>query len=345
MESSSSEVSAAGSIPVVPFRWRDGERLIVFGRDRLAEAADLIEQPYTVLTTRRAEATAPALLERASAVHDVPAGRVDEVAGELRGDVAGEWLVALGGGRVIDVAKALAAADPPRRVVAIPTTLSGAEMTPVHRHAAGVEPSTRGVRPSLVINDPALAASQPAAELAQSAGNALGHAIEGPTTPLGNPVATLAALHAAHLIARGFASLPPGEDERDALALGALLAGYAISSTGYGLHHVLSQTLARFGGVGHGAANAIMLPESVRALRDRAPGWYYAALEQALDFEPEQFASRLRALTGVPSLREAGVSEESLERCVEEASRRPELQMTPPPAGAEEIRGLYAAAY
>jgi alcohol dehydrogenase class IV len=88
-----------------------------------------------------------------------------------------------------------------------------------------------------------------------------------------------------------------------------------------------------------------MLPESVRALRDRAPGWYYAALEQALDSEPEQFASRLRALTGVPSLREAGVNEESLERCVEEASRRPELQMTPPPADAEEIRGLYAAAY
>ena len=46
-------------------------------------------------------------------------------------------------------------------------------------------------------DDPALSASQPAAELAQSAGNALGHALEGPTTPLGNPVAAFAALHAA----------------------------------------------------------------------------------------------------------------------------------------------------
>ena len=56
----------------------------------------------------------------------------------LRPEITGELLVALGGGRVIDVAKALAAADPPRRVAAIPTTLSGAEMTAVHRHVAGV---------------------------------------------------------------------------------------------------------------------------------------------------------------------------------------------------------------
>jgi alcohol dehydrogenase class IV len=338
-------VSTGVSIPVVPFRWRDGERLIVFGRGSVADASELIERPYTLLTTGRGSPAAPELPERASAVHDVGPGRVDELAAGLRGAVAGERLVALGGGRVIDVAKALAAADPPRSVVAIPTTLSGAEMTPVHRRATGDHAATPGVRPSLVINDPALSASQAAAELAQSAGNALGHAIEGPTTPLANPVATLAALHAARLIARAFSSPPLDDAARDALGLGALLAGYAISSTGYGLHHVVSQTLARFAGVGHGAANAIMLPESVRALRDRAPGWYFAALEDALGSEPGQFASRLRALTGVASLREAGVDEQQLERCVEQAAGRPELQMTPPPAGAEEIRAMYSAAY
>jgi alcohol dehydrogenase class IV len=338
-------MSSGVSIPVVPFRWRDGERLIVFGRGSIAETAALIERPYTLLTTQRASAVAPELPEAASAVHEVGAGRVDELAGELREAVAGERLVALGGGRVIDVAKALAAADPPRQVVAVPTTLSGAEMTPVHRRAAGDHGTTPGVRPSLVINDPALSASQPAAELAQSAGNALGHAIEGPTTPLANPVATLAALQAARLIARAFASPPLDEDARDALGLGALLAGYATSSAGYGLHHVLAQTLARFAGVGHGAANAIMLPESVRALRDRAPGWYFAALADALGTQPEQFASRLRTLTGVASLREAGVEEAQLDRCVEEAAQRPELQMTPPAASADELRALYSAAY
>jgi alcohol dehydrogenase class IV len=327
------------------FRHVDAARTIVFGPDALAHAGDVVGEGYTLLSTPRAAATARGVVERAAAVIDVPAGQVDAVAAQLREHVTGTRLVALGGGRVIDVAKALAAADPPRRVVAIPTTLSGAEMTPVHRHAAGVDPSTRGVRPAVVINDPALSASQPPAELAQSAGNALGHAIEGPATPLTNPVATLAALQAARLIASGFESSEPRDDARDALALGALLAGYAISSTGYGLHHVMSQTLARFAGVGHGAANTIMLPESVRALRTRAPGWYFEALERALGSEPEEFTAGLRALTGVPNLREAGVTEEQLDRCAEQASQRPELQLTPPPAGAEEIRVLYGAAY
>jgi alcohol dehydrogenase class IV len=288
---------------------------------------------------------APELIEGATTVHAVPTGRVDEIAGALRAEVRDETLVALGGGRVIDVGKALAAADPPRRVVAIPTTLSGAEMTAVHRHAAGIGPSTPRVRPSLVINDPCLSASQPPAELAQSAGNALGHAIEGPTTPLGNPVAAFAALHAARLIARAFGSAELDDEARDALGLGALLAGYAISSTGYGLHHVLSQTLARFAGVGHGAANVIMLPESVGALRTRAPAWFYAELERALGSEPRAFAARLRELTGVSRLRDAGVSESELERCVEEAAGRAELWLTPPPANREEIRSLYEAAY
>ena len=48
--------------------------------------------------------------------------------------------------------------------MAVPTTLSGAEMTRVHRHAAGVDESTPRVRCAVVVFDPALAASQPAAE-------------------------------------------------------------------------------------------------------------------------------------------------------------------------------------
>jgi alcohol dehydrogenase class IV len=155
----------------------------------------------------------------------------------------------------------------------------------------------------------------------------------------------LTALEAARLIANAFAGSEVGDEQRDALALGALLAGYAISSAGYGLHHVMSQTLARFAGVGHGAANTIMLPESARALRGRAPAGWFDQLEQALGARPEDFAARLRERSRVTSLREAGVTEEQLERCVEEASQRPELHMTPPVATTEEIRELYTAAY
>ena len=68
------------------------------------------------------------------------------------------------------MAKAVAAAlGEGARAMAIPTTLSGAEMTRVHRHAAGVDEGTPRVRCAVVIYDPGLAASQPAGELAASA--------------------------------------------------------------------------------------------------------------------------------------------------------------------------------
>ena len=328
-----------------PFRWPDGDRLIVFGRGRLAEAEQVLDADYTLLTTPRAAELAPDVVKRAGAVHEVAGGRVDELAAGLREHVDGELLVALGGGRVIDTAKALAAADPPRRVAAIPTTLSGAEMTPIHRHAAGVSPGTPRVRPAIVLCDPALAASQPVAEMAQSAGNALGHAVEGPLTPSGNPLAALAAIQGARLLQAGLASADPDAGSRDQLALGALLCGYVIGSTGYGLHHVMSQTLVRFAGIGHGAANAIMLPVTLRALQRRFPGGFLDELGRALGESPVVQAERLRDLGGARSLSQAGVAQADLDTCVEQASQRSELQMTPPPADAAELRELYEAAY
>jgi alcohol dehydrogenase class IV len=318
------------------FTWRDGERIVRFGRGALAEAPDLLDDGYVLLATPRTQELAPIVVAGAAAVHHVPAGRVDEVAGDLLDDVKGDLLVALGGGRVVDVAKALAAARGVE-AAAIPTTLSAAEMTSGHRHARGVDPATPRVRPRLVLNDPALSASQPAAELAASAANALGHAIEGPLTPRASPVPVLAAREAVRLLAH--------EDDRDALALGALLAGYVIDSAGYGLHHVLAQTLARFAGVWHGHANAAMLPHTTVALRRRAPE-ALAALDAAAGVGMEALARRLANHAGAQQLRDFGVTEEALETCVDAVMQRgKDLEGTPPAPGAPEVRALYEAAF
>src|SRR3989442_1737264 len=92
------------------FSWQDGERLIRFGRGALADAPALLDEPYTLLTTERAAALAPDVEAGAEHVRQVGPGRVDELAGALLDDLpAAALLVALGGGRIIDVAKALAA--------------------------------------------------------------------------------------------------------------------------------------------------------------------------------------------------------------------------------------------
>jgi alcohol dehydrogenase class IV len=327
-------------VDVRPFTWQDGERTIRFGRGIAEEAVGVLGGPgYALLTTERARAAAPAVVESAGEIVDVAPGRVDELAGELLGQTKNDRLVALGGGRVIDVAKALAAASGgAARAMAVPTTLSGAEMTRGHRQAAGAPEGSRNVRPAVVVNDPLLSASQPEPELAASALNALGHAVEGPCTPRANPVATLAALEAARLVTGAFRA----EDapDRDALALGALLAGYTIDSTLYGLHHVLAQTLVRLAGVGHGAANAILLPRTLPALGRRFPAWY-VRLGEAMGGEPSVIALAVCARTGTTTLRALGVGDDILDRCADAAAERAELQLTPPRADREELRAIY----
>ena len=318
------------------FTWRDGERIVRFGRGAIADAGDLLGDGYVLLTTERAAGSAPEVAHRAAAVHHVPTGRVDDVAADLLDAVAdAELYVALGGGRVVDVTKSVAAARG-GHAAAIPTTLSAAEMTGSHRHARGVDPATPHVRPRIVINDPALSASQPSHELAASAANSLGHAVEAPATSAVSPVPVLAAREAARLLAR--------DDDRDALALGALLSGYALDSTGIGLHHVLSQSLARFAGMWHGFANAAMLPHTTAALRLRAPE-QLAALDEAAGLAMEALARRLAQRAGAQRLRDHGVTEEALETCVREALGRPQLANTPPAPEEDEIRAIYEAAW
>ncbi|MDP2711328.1 MAG: iron-containing alcohol dehydrogenase [Solirubrobacteraceae bacterium] len=283
---------------------------------------------------------APSLADHAGAIHEVPAGRVDELAGALLDGVdLGEPIVALGGGRVIDTAKALAAARRPGarpRGAALPTTLSAAEMTVVHRRAAGADGSLPGARPALVVNDPALSASQPAAALAASAANALAHAAEGPITRRASPVPALAGAEAARLIGAAYAAAgDDGEPDRDTLALAALLSGYTIDSAGYGLHHVLAQTLARLAGVAHGAANAVMLPHTLVALQRRAVAGAGELVALASDLARRAHATSLGAL---------GVDEATLDACADAAAQRAELDNTPPRPDRAELRALYAAA-
>src|SRR5262245_66575928 len=91
---------------VRPFRWRDGERLIAFGRGALADAPALIGAPYVLLTTPRAAAAAPDLVSGAEAVHHVGPGAVDRLAAAPRPPVSGEPVGAPGGGRRVRTAPA-----------------------------------------------------------------------------------------------------------------------------------------------------------------------------------------------------------------------------------------------
>ena len=331
------------------FTWVDGERLIRFGADALGEARGLLAgrgfDRYALLTTPRAAAQAPILTEAAAEVLEVPRGPVPDAAAAVRNRIDGRPLVALGGGRVIDAAKGIAGADGVA-CAAVPTTLSGAPMTRLHRMPAGVE-TWNLVRPSLVIAEPGLMASQPADSRAASAMNALAHAAEALYGPVANPVSEMAALRAAQLLARGVEEGDEAE-ARPALALGAVLAGYAVGAAGFALHHTLGQTLVRVTGAPHANAYAVLLPHTLGAMVDRAPR-QLAELARALGAEPTADAvprrvAELAARSGVTRLSEIGVEAGMLDAVVEQTLARPDLANTPQPPGAEELRGVLESA-
>jgi maleylacetate reductase len=286
---------------------------------------------YALLTTPRAARAAPALVEGADVVLDVPAGGVPEAAAAVRDAVGERPVVALGGGRVVDSAKAIGGADD-LAVAAVPTTLSGAELTPFHRMPAGVT-EFRLVRPALVIADPALMASQPMPDLAASAMNALAHAVEALYTPLANPVAEMAALRGAELIAEG---LEPEGPDRTALALGAVLAGYAVGLTGFAVHHAVCQTIVRVCGTPHSQTNAVMLPHFVRFMEPRAPR-EIDLLRQALPVDVASLAAR----AGVSTLGQLGVTEADLPGIMEGIAQRGDIAANTPGAPSDnELRAV-----
>jgi alcohol dehydrogenase class IV len=327
------------------FTWVDAERLVRFGEAALEEAPGLLSargfDGYALLTTERALGSAPSLGDGAATVLHVPPGPVPEAAAAVRDEVGARPVVALGGGRVIDSAKAIAGADG-LPCAAVPTTLSGAEMTPFHRMPAGVEQFNL-VRPSLVIAVPSLMASQPMPDLAASAMNALAHAVEALYTPLANPVATDAACKGAAFISLALRNRVP------VLPLGALLAGYASGSAGFAVHHAVCQTIVRSAGTPHAQTNAVMLPHFVRMMVPRAPqqmsllGAATGAGVGAEERVPDHIAE-LAARAGVTRLSELGVEREQLDDLVEAALAHPAIGNTPDPPDPQELRAVLESA-
>jgi maleylacetate reductase len=318
------------------FTMRDGERTIRFGEGTAAEAPGLLSEHgfhgYTLLTTSRAAGSAPL---DPPAMLEVPSGLVDEISAELLPRAGDGPLVALGGGRVIDTAKAIAGVTG-APVAAIPTTLSGAELTPFHRLPAGVE-GARMVRPSLVLADPGLMASQPEPHLWASAMNALAHGMEALYTPLANPVAEAAALRGARAIF--------DED----LALGALLCGWASGMTGFAVHHATCQLLVRTAGSPHAQTNAVMLPHFAGLMAGRVPGVMgeFAAALGDPEGDPEAAGgrvSKLSARSGHTRLATLGVQDEHLPQVAAAVMEHPALGNTPDPPNEGELLELLRAA-
>jgi alcohol dehydrogenase class IV len=262
-----------------------------------------------------------------------------------------DGLVAVGGGAVIDTAKAvsLLAANGGEissylgvdrfphagvPVVAVPTTAgTGSEVT---RFVVLTDPAThakllitdRKLVPKAALIDPSLTAGAPARVTASSGLDALTHAIEAYVSRRANPMTDGLALSAIRRLAwalpRAYAN-PQDAAARSAASIAAMEAGLAFTNASVALVHGMSRPLGVVFGVPHGMANAMLLPV-VSGYSLPAATTRYRDVAGALGIDVQGMSDEVAARKGleaiealcrgmgIPTLSEYGIARSELVR-------------------------------
>lgn len=197
-----------------------------------------------------------------------------------------DCVIALGGGSPIDSAKAIAVLarhgggmrdykfprlvnEPGLPIIALPTTAgTGSEAT---RFTIITDETTdekmlcvgQGFMPTAALVDYRLTLSLPPRVTADTGIDALTHALEAYVSQKANPYSDSQALAAMRLIAPNLrTAYHVGKDEaaREALMVGATLAGIAFSNASVALVHGMSRPIGAHFHVPHGLSNAMLLP-------------------------------------------------------------------------------------
>jgi maleylacetate reductase len=173
-------------------------------------------------------------------------------------------IVTIGGGSTIALGK-FVAAKRGTPCLAVPTTLSGSEMTSLYGIKVGDEKRTTNdpaARPRTVVYDPSLTETLPKHETATSGMNCLAHCVEAlyPASP--NPVARLLALDGIRTLSEALPSVIERNDvgSRAKALYAGFVGGSLVAMVGIGLHHKICHVLGGNFDIAHGDSNSVILP-------------------------------------------------------------------------------------
>ena len=294
-----------------------------------------------------------------------------------------ELIIGLGGGSSMDVAKLIAVLAPgeqqlaelygigkvtgPRLpLVQIPTTAgTGSEVTNISIVTTGAATKMGVVAPQLyadlAILDASLTLGLPASVTAATGIDAMVHAIEAYTSVhLKNPLSDLLARQALSLLSQNLVRVcQDGRDlaARQAMLLGATLAGQAFSNAPVAAVHALAYPIGSLFHVPHGLSNALVLPHVLRFnLGHAAPLYAELAaivIPQARGSEEARAKALIQAMqtiaaqTGiVRTLREVGITRADVDRLAQAAMLQTRLLgNNPRPVTLADAREIYLSAW
>ena len=273
-----------------------GQRAFVLSGSRRLAADGLIDELTSALAKAGMAAIPLAEIHREPLVEDV-----DRAAAVLRDERAGDgdFVLAIGGGSAIDLAKAAAAMatngdgasvrdflegvgrglsieHPPLPLFAMPTTGgTGSEATKnavISSHDPTFKKSLRSDRmiARIVLVDPELSVSAPPKVTAQTGMDAITQLIESYISRRAQPIPRALAVEG---LQRALPAIVEAVHDgtsrraREAMAHAALLSGMALANSGLGMAHGVAAALGVVCDVPHGLACAVMLPAALKANR------------------------------------------------------------------------------
>jgi alcohol dehydrogenase class IV len=293
-----------------------------------------------------------------------------------------DLVIGLGGGSSMDVAKLIAillGSDQDLKtmygignvkgnrlpLIQIPTTAgTGSEVTPISIVTTGATTKMGVVAPQLyadlAILDAALTVGLPSQVTAATGIDAMVHAIEAYTTKLKkNPLSDMLARQALSLLANNLVlACEDGKNlpARQAMLLGAMLAGQSFSNAPCAAVHALAYPIGGIFHVPHGLSNSLVLPHVLRFNAPNAAPLYAELAEivspgiqgsvesrsQDLINHMEKLAQRVGIET---QLRQVGIAAKDLDRLADDAMLQTRLLTNNPrTVTREDAHAIYTAA-
>lgn len=244
-------------------------------------------------------------------------------------ELGADIIVSVGGGSVIDTAKAVCVtlknggkcddhiammrlSEPQIPHISIPTTSgTGSEVTSVSVIKSGsagrkVYILDHFLIPNSAILDPEMTMNLPKGLTVTTALDAMTHSVEALTSTMGNPICEGHSLQAIRLIKDNLPKVianPHDLKARSNLQTASMLAGWSFNIAQVGLAHSMAHTLGMLAGVPHGAACGLMLPTVMRFNVDFAAE-KLALAAQALGVNTAGMSQREAALAAADAIDE-----------------------------------------
>lgn len=300
-------------------------------------------------------------------------------------EFAPDVIIAIGGGSVIDTAKAIGiiatnpnfadvkslegVADTKNRcfpIIAFATTSGTAAEVTINyvitdeeagRKLVCVDPNDI---PIIAFNDADMMMSKPKGLTAATGMDALTHAIEGYITKGAHALSDLLCWNSIKMIAENLENaVNNGNDAtaREGMAMGSYVAGMAFSNVGLGIVHSMAHPLGARFDIAHGVANALLLP-FVMEYNMNSSKKKYGDIARAMGVDVKGMSEdqaavaaidAVKALSekiGIPKrLRDIGIKKEDLAMLAKDAIIDPCTGGNPAPVTEEDILAIYEKAF